>query len=286
MKAFGNTWRKRCPICDEAFKAGLDGTSEPVLQNWRIPFSKIDTITVAGGYFNMAPMLRADAVLYGFSVCPKCESVCVNPYDGDSTASYVLASYPVERITDPQKMLGHKAQYASYIRGLLLNTPGGRMLDAGCGIGQYMFLAAEDLDAKPAEIIGLELSRQAVKEINSTAVQRNLAPRVLAYECNLCKLHENTGMLTSLGLFDTIVLSETFEHLDYPGVALETLAGLLKPGGSIFYTAQAPDGGLAIRPTEPIYMSRVGQDILIERIGLRLIRTELAAGRWKTILLK
>jgi len=284
VKTHGNKWRSRCPICGETLQRSAE-TGVPFKQHWRIPFSPIETVTVAGGYFNMLPMLKSDAVVYGFSICPKCESIFINPFDDGQTATYTRAVYPVERITDPDKMAGHRAQYDKHLRGHLVGRAGIRVFDAGCGIGQYLFFAAEDPGVDGAEYIGFELSQPAVDAINEAADKRQLS-LLWAKQYNLCLLGEDAEMQRKLGLFNFIIMSETFEHLDHPADVMKALAQMLAPGGRIFYTAQAPEGGMAVRPAEPIYMSRIGQELLIEQTGLKLISTVLEAGRWKTVLEK
>ncbi len=273
MKIFGNATRKQCPICQ----------SKKVGSLWTIPFSSVKETEVNGAFTNMLPILDVESTVYKYSLCNNCQSVFLSPYDQAARESYKTSTFHSSKFEDKERWQGYVNQYNNHIKPALLplvNDEGLRLLDAGCGAGQYLFCAAEDKSINYKLLVGVELSLPAVELINKEAEIR-CQKQIMGHQADL----DETDSLLSLDMppFDIVVLSETFEHLEYPLIAMKSLVRSLRAGGRIFYTAQCPGGNLPVRPAEPIYMSEKGQHILLDSVGLRMLTTKVEAGRWKTV---
>jgi 2-polyprenyl-3-methyl-5-hydroxy-6-metoxy-1,4-benzoquinol methylase len=99
---------------------------------------------------------------------------------------------------------------------LLRKTGTARALDVGCGAGRLM----ADLAEAGWAVEGLELDPLAAEVARRTS------------GCAVTVGNLLTADLPA-GVFDLVVLSHVFEHLDEPHLALRRLAGLLVPTGRI-----------------------------------------------------
>lgn len=103
-------------------------------------------------------------------------------------------------------------------------TPGGRLLDVGCGAGEYLAFA-RDLGWS---VVGLEAKAAAAEEARRTF-----------------GLDIRAGTLDSLtaadGPFDVVSLWHVLEHVADPDAALKSARRALKPGGYIL--AGVPNAG-------------------------------------------
>ena len=272
MITFGDTHREHCPIC----------ASSNVEKLWTIPFSKIaPPVKINGAMTSMAPILDVDSTVYCYSSCGSCQSIFLDPYDGTARAAYKTSRFHATEAAkhDTARLQGYQNQYDNWIKPHLPSIPKVRMLDAGCGAGEYLLCALHDRPTGFAGLMGVELSKHSVETVNSTSPNRVL---LSAQQLDL----DEPGSLAHLAAFDFIVLSEVFEHLEFPRVALANLARVLATGGKMFFTAQCPGGNLPIRPAEPIYTSEVGLHRLMQELGLTVLISKMEAGRWKTVVQK
>lgn len=109
----------------------------------------------------------------------------------------------------------HVARYRFAVRHL---RPG-RALDIACGVGYGAALLAERPDV---QVLGVDVCEPAIAYARQHSGRARLEFRVadaLAFE-------DAAG-------FDTIVSLETVEHVADPGLLIERLAGLLRPGGCL-----------------------------------------------------
>jgi SAM-dependent methyltransferase len=253
--------RDKCPIC----------YSKDIQQNyWIIPFSEISPVIVNGASTNLYPILDGEATRYHYSICSGCSSIFLDPHQ-ESDDSYKNSQFHVQKMSNNDWVQGYKAQYDQHLKPLIPSTPC-NVLDAGCGAGMYIKLMLQDTSLhKDTHFFGLELSEPSIQYINSWG----MANRVTAKSGSLEVIDSDTPKM------DVIILSEVFEHIVNPYLALCALTAKLTRGGKLWFTAQATEGKLPIRPGEPIYTSRAGLHKIVDDAGLAITNVLLEAGRWK-----
>jgi len=131
------------------------------------------------------------------------------------------------------------ARALDYFRTTFLpgNKPGSRYLEVGPGHGLFLYFATQE----PA-IAALEAWDVSESSIRATRRALGLlgVTRPIAFE-----RQDILNATPPEAAFDSAVISEVLEHLDFPERALATLRRALKPGGRIFINAPvnspAPD---------------------------------------------
>lgn len=100
---------------------------------------------------------------------------------------------------------------------------GARVLDVGCGGG----LVCEGLAGAGATVTGIDLAEGMIEVARMHAAAHDLAIdyQVASAEALLER---------SPGAFDVVTCMEMLEHVPQPASMLATLAGLVRPGGSVF----------------------------------------------------
>jgi len=100
----------------------------------------------------------------------------------------------------------------------------GRVLDAGCGTGEHVLLAA----AHGAAAMGVDLSAVAIEKARAKAAERGLTARFeVADALHLDRLGETFGTVLDSGLF------HVFEDADRACYVL-SLAAVVEPGGTCY----------------------------------------------------
>jgi SAM-dependent methyltransferase len=238
-----------------------------------IPFAEIESTQLGGAYLNMLPLLRDDAKTYSYSFCLECESIFLNPYDGDMAKTYTSTVRPFEG-GRPTMEGGFPEQYESNIKPHFEDEYQ-FLLDAACGAGQYLFLAMDDGDWD--RLVGIDLAKPTLDQIREYS-----NGKILTYQVDLAAPKPQIPMAP----YDFVIFSEAFEHVEYPRRSMQALTTNLNPGGKMFFTAQATEGGLPVRPGEPIYTTEEGLRALIGELSLTVIDFKLSAGRWKVVVEK
>jgi ubiquinone/menaquinone biosynthesis C-methylase UbiE len=104
---------------------------------------------------------------------------------------------------------------------------GFRVLDYGCGSGNYVTAVAE-LVGKSGKIYALDINPLAIKMVKKIAVNKQL-PNVETILSD-CK----TGLPDDS--IDVVLLYDTFHDLSDPNMALEELHRVLKPNGILSFS--------------------------------------------------
>ncbi|MEA2449643.1 MAG: hypothetical protein QOG63_1575 [Thermoleophilaceae bacterium] len=113
-------------------------------------------------------------------------------------------------------------------RLLALVSPGGRLLEVGCGHG----LLLDEARSLGFSVLGLEPSRTAAahaREVLGLPVRESTLDRLPA----------------STEQFDAIVMADVLEHLDDPLAAIDRCLELLAPGGALLVVTPDPASRMA-----------------------------------------
>jgi SAM-dependent methyltransferase len=102
---------------------------------------------------------------------------------------------------------------------------GGRLLEIGCGQGDFLVEAA----ASGYEVLGVEYARPAARQ-----ARERLGPGHVV--CG-----EAACVLPGSGRFDVCVMNDVIEHVRDPRRFLDTIHGLLAPGGMLFIATPSLD---------------------------------------------
>ena len=108
----------------------------------------------------------------------------------------------------------------------LVPLEGKRVLDVGCGGG----ILADSMARRGAEVLGIDLATKALKVAQLHAMEaetkgvsyREISAEALAVE--------------QPGSFDVITCMEMLEHVPDPSLIVNACAGLVKPGGYVFFS--------------------------------------------------
>jgi ubiquinone/menaquinone biosynthesis C-methylase UbiE len=114
----------------------------------------------------------------------------------------------------------------------LQGYPNARILDVGCGVGNFIHLLLE-AGAQNANITGIDVSATAIEAAkkhfqensNIAFVQGDILDSPFAAQS-----------------FDIVCLSNTLHHLEKPTEVFAAMRTLLKPGGSLFINEMISDG--------------------------------------------
>jgi 2-polyprenyl-3-methyl-5-hydroxy-6-metoxy-1,4-benzoquinol methylase len=141
-------------------------------------------------------------------------------------------------------------------------SPGGRLLDVGCGNGTFLRFMKE----LGWEVKGIEPDLQAARIASSQGL--NVA------HCNLEQVELEPYS------YDAITLHHVLEHLSDPNWMLKKLVRYLKPGGVLVIISPNPDGlmarwfGVNWRGLEPprhfVIPSPKAYELIFQNIGLKI----------------
>ncbi len=265
--AFGDRHLTECPVCRSVDIAPL----------WRMPMSDLkEPLQVFGGYFNQIPTLQVPATIFCFDFCEGCESIFLNPVQSRLKEGYRTTDHYVHKMKDTEDWRDYEELYRSFARWIPENAT--VMIDAACGIGQYLHLARERSKTGWKRLIGLELAEKYVEHMRTEGFE--------AYAFDIDA--DDLGKVVPAGSVDFISFCEAFEHVDHPLDALRKLLTVLRPGGRLFFTAQRYGRGVqaAVRPGEPIYIGEKVMNELPRRLGCRIVDMTTSGARYYVVLEK
>ena len=267
FRAFGDRLLAKCPICASQELAAL----------WRMPATNLpQPIQLFGGYFNQVPTLQVPAVVYCFDFCRDCESIFLNPVASGQKEEYRTSTHYTTKMRSPQEWAEYEAIYDMFAPWI--PTAATVMVDAACGIGQYLHVARRRRTHHWQRLIGLELAESYVDQMRSEGFDSHV------FDID----NDDPQRIVQPGTVDFISFCEAFEHVERPLDALRKLVGLLRPGGRLFFTAQryGTDVQAAVRPGEPIYIGEKLMAELPSRVGCRQVSLSTSAMRYYVVLEK
>ena len=174
--------------------------------------------------------------------------------EGVSAKGYSSSYY----LARPNCMFGAEVRH---LMGLAAVQPGDRVLELGCGGGD--FLAACMERRRPSLGAGLDANSRAI------ALARHAAPGTALTVADASRLPFRDGA------FHAVVAQHLIEHFERPDELLREWARVLAPGGRLAVATpnvMYPDAGLFEDPTHRHIYSRVGLRKLFERNGFAVER--------------
>ena len=267
FSVFGDKHLTECPVCHSADTAAL----------WRMPMTDLkEPLQVFGGYFTQIPTLQVPAITFCFDFCESCESIFLNPVPGRLKESYRTTDHYIRKMQTAAEWRDYEEIYGSFARWIPKDAT--IMVDAACGIGQYLRLARERGRHEWKRLIGLELAERYVGHMRAAGFEAH------AFDIDT----DDLGKIVPPGSVDFISFCEAFEHVDRPLDALRKLLVALRPGGRLFFTAQryGRDVKAAVRPGEPIYIGEKVMNELPKRLGCRIADVTTSDMRYYVVLEK
>lgn len=267
FSVFGDRQLQSCPVCHST-------QIEPL---WRMPMANLkDPISLFGGYFNQVPTLQVPGVIYCFDFCYGCESIFLNPVPAAQKEQYRTTDHYVRKMETAAEWQGYEDVYNTFARWIPADAT--VMIDAACGIGQYLHVARKRATHQWRRMIGLELAEKYVAHMHEQGLE--------AYAFDV----DNDDLLAVVepNSIDFITFCEAFEHVERPLDALRKLLAVLRPGGRLYFTAQryGTDVQAAVRPGEPIYIGEKVVKEIPQRLGCRIVDVSTSGMRYYVVLEK
>ncbi|MDP1964215.1 MAG: methyltransferase domain-containing protein [Reyranella sp.] len=264
---YGNRHIDACPVCHGGNTVGL----------WRMPMTALkEPISLFGGYFNQVPTLQVPGVVYCFDFCRDCESVFLNPAPESQKDQYRRSDHYLRTMQSEAQWQGYENAYNRFEKWI----PEGAttLMDAACGIGQYLEVARKRSPGRWKRLIGLELSEKYVAHMRTQDLES------YAFDID----NDDLGQFVKPGSVDFVTFCEAFEHVERPLDALAKLLVTLRPGGRLYFTAQryGTDVQAAVRPGEPIYIGEKVLNELPQRLGCQVVNVTTSGMRYYVILEK
>ena len=267
FSVFGDKHLTECPVCHSADTASL----------WRMPMTDLkEPLQVFGGYFDQIPTLQVPAIVFCFDFCEGCESIFLNPVPSRLKESYRTTDHYIRKMQNTAEWRDYEDIYAKFAHWIPKDAT--MMVDAACGIGQYLRLARKHGGHEWKRLIGLELAERYVGHMRAAGFEAH------AFDIDT----DDLGKIVPPGSVDFISFCEAFEHVDRPLDALRKLLTALRPGGRLFFTAQryGRDVQAAVRPGEPIYIGEKVMNELPRRLNCRIVDITTSGTRYYVVLEK
>ncbi|MGH6737982.1 MAG: class I SAM-dependent methyltransferase, partial [Bradyrhizobium sp.] len=267
FSVFGDLKLSQCPVCH----------SSAITPLWRMPMAALqEPIQVFGGYFNQVPTLQIPSIAYCFDLCTDCESIFLNPVPSKQKEQYRTTEHYVRKMETASEWQGYEDVYDSIAKWIPADAT--VMMDAACGVGQYLHVARQRSTHAWRRMVGLELAESYVRYMRARGFE--------AYAFDLD--NDDLSPLVEPGSVDFITFSEAFEHVERPLDALRKLVAALRPGGRLYFTAQryGADVQAAVRPGEPIYIGEKVVAQIPQALGCRIVNMSTSSMRYYIVLEK
>lgn len=207
---------------------------------------------------------------FELSRCAACgfEQIAPEPEMAELEELYGALYFQKAKYTDPKAIeLEYKRRHKLMARAGF--KPGERLLEIGCGAGQFIATCADSYDWH-----GTDFSPEGIEEA------RTRLPNLAENRLSAGPIEEYTPDLSE-GLFDGVLIFDTIEHVYAPQVMLERASSWLKPGGKMIVTT--PDIGARfarllgrrwpfMTPPEHLsFFTRASMAAALGRVGLKTI---------------
>jgi SAM-dependent methyltransferase len=191
------------------------------------------------------------------------------------TASSEDYSYPwqsddaeLQRLSRQGRVFGPASRIILSTAGI---TPGMKVLDLGCGVGELSFLAAEVVGPE-GRIIGIDTAGDAVALATKRA-ERQEVRNVDFFEADVRE--PGPG-----GPFDAVIGRLVLMYLPDPAAVLRTQATLLRPGGLVIQMEVDVHTARAV-PSTPLFDHVIG--CIAETFRRSGVRTDHGSSLWSVL---
>lgn len=159
-----------------------------------------------------------------------CYEIAVRLYRGKARKKKNIAD---SRSDDPEQywqwQFDSSAEYFLKFGDLIERIPDKRVLDIGCGLGgRTCYLAGRD----PGLVVGTDVNAEEIEQAGRIARKKLDADH--AGKIQFIKVSESSS--PDLGLFDIVLLVDSFEHLKDPVAMLDLAYSLTRPGGVCYFS--------------------------------------------------
>jgi hypothetical protein len=266
-EVYGDKHLDNCPVCHSARTMPL----------WRMPMANLkEPITVFGGYFDQIPTLQVPGTIFCFDLCQDCESLFLNPVPSWGKEGYRVTDHYIRKMQTEEEWRGYEDAYDNIAKWVPPEAT--VMIDAACGVGQYLEVARRRSTHRWGRMIGLELAEKYVEHMQAQGLEAHV------FDVD----NDDLTPLVQPNSVDFITFCEAFEHVERPLDALRKLIAALRPGGRLYFTAQryGTDVQAAVRPEEPIYIGEKLVSEMPQRLGCRIVSNTTSAMRYFIVLEK
>ncbi len=205
--------------------------------------------------------------------CDQCDVVFRNPRLPDAERVHKYVEKPLE-VQQPNKPLSriHYHYMLRNVRRLQGKRPAGRLMDFGCGAGDFLIEAR----ALGFDVMGLEVNRALARDVQA---KTNIPV--------FCGLVDDPAFAQET--FDVVVSSQVFEHLTDPRRTLLSVTRHLRSGGillvevpNLSHFKERLRRGSTMDDSHLFYFNRRSLCALLESAGLRvrLVQEGLRPFRW------
>ncbi|REJ70034.1 MAG: methyltransferase domain-containing protein [Planctomycetota bacterium] len=153
--------------------------------------------------------------------------VSISPEELDQDHVARKLPHEEEHLEALRRMAG-MAPYYAWVRDQFEPWIGQRILDAGCGVGNFINQVADRCEY----VLGVDLSPLNLEILNRHFAER---PNVEAQQIDL---DEHVDLLAAKE-FDTVVCLDVLEHIEDDSTLLSSLARIVKPGGHVLIKVPA-----------------------------------------------
>lgn len=261
FSVFGDKRLDACPVC------GGHATAEL----WRMPMSNLDQpITTFAGYYHQAPSLQIPALVFCFDHCRDCQSIYLNPVSGDRKAAHGANEHHIRIMQEEAAWRGYEEVFDRFAKSI--PETGGTIVDAACGVGQYLEVARKRMPDRWRRLVGLELSGKYVEHMRARGIEAHV------FDLDA----DPMDRVVKTDSADLVFFCEAFQYLEHPMAAMRKLLGALRPGGRLCFTAlrYGRDVQAGVRPSEPIYVGQKLIALLPDALGCRLVDVQTSAMRY------
>ena len=188
-----------------------------------------ETITAAEGYdYEYA----TSSNIYTFCGCRSCGHLYLNPRPSTKDLGVIYPStyyaFAENQAGNPVVGYFRKIWEAAKIKDFrkLAGSGKKKILDVGCGEGRFLSLLKEYGD--PVwELVGLDLDEKAAELC-----------RRKGFRCETARIED----FAKREKFDVIIMFQLIEHVDNPRLVIESMRGMLTPGGILVLETPNPRG--------------------------------------------